>query len=237
VNIAGQSTPEISIIAPVLNEADRINSFLRHLRLQTTGHNAEIIVVDGADDSSTIAAIADSDVVRLAAPKGRAKQMNAGAAAAKAPILLFLHADAMLGPEALNEISDVMRDQKYAAGAFEIEFDSESFLLRLIALRSNIRCRLSRIPYGDQGIFIRKDYFEHIGGYREIDFLEDIDLMRRIKRDREKICILKSKIRISSRRWDKEGILFCTIRNQIAVSLFHLGVHPNTLARFYKKVS
>jgi rSAM/selenodomain-associated transferase 2 len=237
MNIVEQSAAEIAVIVPVLNEAGRINSFLRHLRSRTTGHSVQIIVVDGAAGCETISSITEADIVKLSAQKGRAKQMNAGAAAANAPILVFLHADAQLPPNALGEISDTMKNQEYAAGAFEIEYDSDSFVLRLIALRSNIRCRISRIPYGDQGIFVRKDYFQSIGGYRQIDFLEDVDLMRRIKRDGKKICILKSRLRASARRWQKEGILYGMIRNNIVVGLFHLGVSPNALARFYRKAT
>jgi rSAM/selenodomain-associated transferase 2 len=224
----------LSIIVPVLNEASCINSFLENLKLVTAGCNAEIIVADGAQDCGTIAAITDPDVMRLAAAKGRARQMNAGAAVAKAPILLFLHADIQLPLGALEQILAALKDNKYVGGAFEIAYDSKSFLMRLVAMRSNFRCRISRIPYGDQGIFIRKEYFERIGGYLEIDFLEDVDLMRRIKRDRGKICILKSRIVASPRRWEKEGLLYTAIRNNIVVSLFHFGVHPNKLAKFYK---
>ena len=231
-----KSSPDISIVVPVLNESQHINAFLQNLKSQMAGHKVEIIVVDGTQDCGTIAVINDSQITRLAGPKGRAKQMNVGSAVAKGRVLFFLHADTILPPGALEKISDVMEAPKYVAGAFEIEYDSESPMLGFIAWRSNLRCRVTRIPYGDQGIFIRKAYFERIGGYREYDFLEDVDLMRRIKRDGGKICILKSQLRVSSRRWEKEGFFYCMIRNQIMVTLFHFGVHPNKLARYYRKI-
>jgi len=231
-----KARPDISIVVPVLNESQRINTFLNNLKPQTAGHEAEIIVVDGAQDCGTIAAIDDSQIIRLAGPKGRARQMNAGSAIAKGRVLLFLHADTILPPGALDAISEVMETPECAAGAFEIKYDSKRPVFGFIAWRNNLRCRVTRIAYGDQGIFIRKEYFERIGGYREYDFLEDVDLMRRIKRDGKKIRILKSRLKISPRRWEKEGIFYCMIRNQIMVMLFHFGFHPDKLARFYRKV-
>jgi rSAM/selenodomain-associated transferase 2 len=227
----------ISIIVPVLGEAGRINAFLDKLLRIINGRRAEIIVVDGANDAATISAIAHPDVIRIASERGRARQMNAGAAIAKGNILLFLHADVELGACAMEHVSAAMSNGEYAAGAFSLDFDNKGLMLRLIAARSNLRCRLSRIPYGDQGIFIKTAYFKQIGGYREIDFLEDVDLMRRIRRDGKKICLLKDKIITSARRWEKEGVLFCTLRNQVMVSLFALGVNPNRLAQFYRKIS
>ena len=163
--------------------------------------------------------------------------MNAGAAKALGRILLFVHADTDINSEALKAILETMSEEQYVGGAFEIEYDSESFLMKLIAMRSNLRCRMSRIAYGDQGIFIRKEYFEHIGGFSEIDFLEDVDLMRRIKRDGKKICILKDRITVSARRWGKEGILLGAVRNNVVVGLFLLGVDANRLVKFYKPVN
>jgi len=234
MNVSEQANPDISFIVPVLNESQRINSFLRHLKEQTAEKKTEIIIVDGANDGGTIKAINDSDVIRLAGPKGRAKQMNAGAAAARGRILLFLHADTKLPTTALTEILDTMKEKKYVAGAFEIDYESQSPLMSFIAWRSNLRCRITRIPYGDQGIFIRRDYFEQIGGFREYDLLEDVDLMRRIKHEGGKIRILKSRLKVSPRRWQKEGFLYCMIRNHIIIILYFFGVHPDKLARLYK---
>ncbi len=232
-----KARPDISVVVPVLNESQCINVFLDNMKSHTAGHKVEIIVVDGAQDCGTIAAIDNSQVIRLAGPKGRAKQMNAGSAVARGDILFFLHADTILPPGSLDKISDVMKDQRYVAGAFEIEYDSSNPKLGFIAWRNNLRCRVTRIPYGDQGIFIRKEYFDRIGGYREYDFLEDVDLMRRIKRDGGKIRILNSQLKVSPRRWEKEGFFYCMIRNQIMITLFHFGMHPNKLARYYRRIT
>jgi GT2 family glycosyltransferase len=95
------------------------------------------------------------------------------------------------------------------------------------------RSRLTRIPYGDQAIFIRRDYFRSMGGFQDIPIMEDADLRRRIKKKGGKIHILRDRVKISARRWEKEGILYGTLRNWLLVSLFYAGVKPERLARFY----
>ncbi|MCK5255532.1 MAG: glycosyl transferase family 2, partial [Deltaproteobacteria bacterium] len=94
--------------------------------------------------------------------------------------------------------------------------------------------RFTRIPYGDQIIFLRKDYFNKIGGYKEIPLMEDVELMQRIKRQGDKICILTDKVVTSPRRWEKEGIIFCTLRNWIILTLYMIGISPSKLAKYYK---
>ncbi|MHC4075293.1 MAG: hypothetical protein ACYSRZ_02615, partial [Planctomycetota bacterium] len=112
--------------------------------------------------------------------------------------------------------------------------DSNRLFLKFIAVRASLRSRLNRIPYGDQAIFIRKTYFEDIGRFKEVPLMEDVDLMRRIKKRGDKIFILPDKVMTSSRRWETEGALYTTIRNQILVSLYYLGVDPEKLSRFYE---
>jgi glycosyltransferase involved in cell wall biosynthesis len=181
-----------SIIVPVLNEADQINSLIEYIRSQGFERFYELLVVDGDPQGSTVNALQDKKVTAITTEKGRGRQMNAGAATARGEILLFLHADT-----------------------------------------TRLRSRLNRIPYGDQAIFIRKSYFEKIGRFKEIPLMEDIDLMRRIKKDRRKIYILKDRVSTSPRRWEKEGILYTTIRNQLILALYYLGVSPEKLAKYY----
>jgi rSAM/selenodomain-associated transferase 2 len=226
-----------SVIVPVLNEAGQINSLVEHIRSQGFERLYEIIVVDGDRHGGTIKAIDDEKVVTIATQKGRSRQMNVGAAAAKGQILIFLHADTRLPNNALEKISLVLEDEKYVGGAFNLGIDSDRLLLRYIAARANFRSRLNRIPYGDQAIFIRKDYFNRIGGFKEIPLMEDIDLMRRIKKDRKKICILRDKVMTSPRRWQQGGAVYTTARNQILVALYYLGVSPARLAKYYWRSS
>jgi rSAM/selenodomain-associated transferase 2 len=228
---------KFSIIVPVLNEQGQINSFIDEIKGQSFDGNFEIIVVDGDPQCGTIKAIRDNSVICITSSKGRARQMNAGAAIARGEILIFLHADTKLPVGALQKISQVLGNLKYIGGAFDLGIDSDRLILKYIAVRASFRSRLNRIPYGDQAIFIRKKYFDQIGRFREIPLMEDVDLMRRIKKDRKKIYILPDKVTTSARRWESEGALYTTMRNQILVGLFYLGVSPHRLAKYYRRHS
>ena len=222
-----------SIIIPVLNEAGQINSLIEHLQKQNHESSYEIIAVDGDPQGSTVGAIQDKDVIAITTDKGRGKQMNAGAAAACGEILIFLHADTTLPDNALGKINQALQDPDYVGGAFDLKIDSDMLFLKYISARASLRSRWNRIPYGDQAIFIRKQYFDQIGGFKEIPLMEDVDLMRRIKKDKKKIFILTDKVTTSARRWESDGALYTTLRNQILVRLFYLGISPHKLAKYY----
>ena len=223
----------LSIIIPVLNEAGQINLTIEHLRRQNYKSSYEIIVVDGDPQGSTVENIHDKNVKIVITDKGRGRQMNAGASEASGEILLFLHADTTLPDNALGKISQTLKNHDYVGGAFDLKIDSDRLFLRYISVRASFRSRWNRIPYGDQAIFIRKKYFDKIGGYKEIPLMEDVDLMRRIKKDRKKISILHDKVITSARRWESDGVFFTTMRNQVLVRLFYLGISPNRLAKYY----
>ena len=223
-----------SIVIPVLHEADRINTVIDHILQLSPNGVCEIIVVDADPDGATINAIRSDNVITTVSERGRAKQMNAGAVMARGEMIVFLHADTKLPAGAFEQIEEVLQNGQYVAGAFDLAIDSTNFLVRFIAAVARIRSRLTRIPYGDQAIFMRKEYFEKIGRFREIPLMEDIDLMRRIKRRRDKICILPEQVTTSARRWQTEGIGYTTIRNNLLITLFCLGVSPDRLARFYR---
>jgi len=218
---------------PVLNEADQINPLIEHIHSQGFRRLYEVIVVDGDPQGGTVRIIQDKDVTAITTEKGRGRQMNAGAAVARGEILIFLHADTKLPDGALEKISRTLEDQNYVGGAFDFRIDSDRLFLKYIAARASLRSRWNRIPYGDQAIFIRKKYFDQIGGYKEIPLMEDVDLMRRIKKDGKQIVILADKVITSARRWESEGALYTTLRNQILVRLFYLGVSPHRLAKYY----
>jgi rSAM/selenodomain-associated transferase 2 len=222
-----------SVIVPVLNEAGIINVFLEHLRSLNTNEEIEIIVVDGDPDCETTRAITDKDIVTLLSTRGRARQMNAGAAVAGGEILIFLHADTELPPHALGIMSSIMGKSQHIGGAFDLGIKSDRFSFRLIARVASLRARLTRIPYGDQAIFLRRDFFSKIGGYRDIPIMEDVEIMQRIKKLGGSIFLIPDRVQTSPRRWEKEGILFCTLRNWLLSSLFYLGVAPEKLSRFY----
>ena len=228
---------KFSIIVPVLNEQYRINSFLDKINKQRYDSNFEIIIVDGDLHGGTINAVSDNSIICITSPKGRGRQMNAGAAKAHGEILVFLHADTTLPDNALGKISLALQDTVYVGGAFNLKIDSDRLFLKYISVRTSLRSRWSRIPYGDQAIFIRKKYFEQIGGFKEIPLMEDVELMRRIKKDGKKIIILPDKVTTSARRWENDGALYTTMRNRILVGLFYLGVNPHKLAKYYWRKS
>jgi rSAM/selenodomain-associated transferase 2 len=223
-----------SFIIPVYREKEIINSTIDHLMLLQKIANAEIIVADGDYEGSTLQKISNTTVRKILCPKGRARQMNCGAAEALGDILIFLHADTCLPENALKKIAEILKDKKIIGGAFDLGIDSKRFYFRIIEKIASIRSRLTRIPYGDQAIFIRRDYFQFLGGFKDIPIMEDVELMGRIKKRQGKINILKDKVKTSPRRWETEGVVFCTLRNWFLITLYLLGAKPETLVKFYK---
>lgn len=222
----------ISIIIPVWNEMSIINQTIKGIfRLEYNG-DIEIIVVDADPEGKTIKAIQDNDVIKATSEKGRAKQMNKGASIAGGDILLFLHADTGLPENALDDIFSAV-EKGYKCGAFNLGIKSERFVFRIIESAVNIRTRLTHIPYGDQAIFAEKEYFEGLGGFPDVPLMEDVEIMREIKRRGDKIRIVHEKVMTSPRRWEKEGVIRCTLRNRALITLYYLGVSPKRLARFY----
>lgn len=229
----GGDAIKISVIIPVFREEDRINATIGSLVKMKGNHSVEIIVVDGDHCGSTIQCINEPTVIRITAEKGRAIQMNTGAAKAAGDILLFLHADTILPEKGFDKIKAVMETGKYAAGAFNYDIESRNLFLRFIYYTSYLRSKISRITYGDQGIFIRKDYFEKIGGYPEIPIMEDVELMKKIKKNKDKICVLKEGVKTSARRYEEEGIIHGWMRNHRMRILYFFGISPERLVKYY----
>ena len=226
--------PKFSIIVPVLHEAERINDLIGHLRQLDPQKSSEIIVVDGAPEKDTLQAIHDDRITKISTEKGRAKQMNAGASVAKGNILIFLHADTELPIGALKRMNAFVNRNEFVGGAFDLGIKSKKIIFKMIAFLGSLRSRLNGIPYGDQIIFIRRGYFNEIGGYRDIPLMEDAELMRRIKRSGKKIFISRDRAMTSPRRWEEEGVIFCILRNWTLQIFYFLGVSPHKLVKFYK---
>jgi len=226
--------PRFSIIVPVLHEAGRINDLIGHLRQLDPEGSSEIIVVDGAPEKDTLRSIHDGEITKVSTEKGRAKQMNAGAFAAKGDILIFLHADTELPLSTLNRMNEFISRNRYVGGAFDLGIKSDKRIYRVIAFLGSLRSRLNRIPYGDQAIFVRRDYFNKIGGFKDIPLMEDAELMRRMKRSGEKIFIFRDPVMTSPRRWEEEGLTYCILRNWTLQILYLLGVSPHKLVKYYK---
>jgi rSAM/selenodomain-associated transferase 2 len=222
-----------SIIIPVLHESKIINTLLDSLdRLKRDGP-FEIIVVDGSLTQDTLQVISKKNVMKYVSPQGRGRQMNEGAAHATGDILIFLHADTFLPSNALSLIQTTLVDQRYVGGAFALGIQSQNPLLKMIASFSTLRSHLTRAPYGDQAIFLRKSYFDAIGGYRDIPLMEDVEIMRRIKKKDQEIIILSASVFTSDRRWNQEGLLYTTVRDLIIIFLYWCGIPAEKLVKFY----
>lgn len=226
--------PALSLIIPVLNEAGSINATINHIRELDSGGMVEIIVVDGDPGGCTIGAVKAEGVRTVIAEKGRARQMNRSAALATGDVLLFLHADTLLPSNALALIRSTMNNKRYVGGAFDLGFDTNRMIFRITEMYVFLRTRLTRVPFGDQAIFVRREYFEKIGGYRDIPIMEDVELMRRIRKQGDTIRIIPLKVRTSVRRYEQEGILFSTFRNWLLQISYSLGIPPERLVKWYR---
>ena len=228
-------TPRISIVVPILNEAAGLPGFLDHLRpLLARGEAAEVIIVDGGSTDGS------PDIVRapfrlIRAPRGRARQMNAGAACASGNALLFLHADCRLEARALVELRRTLVGGRVVGGAFRHVIADPHPFLRLIELGIILRAALARLFYGDQGIFCRRDVFAAIGGWPPIALMEEFPFCRALRRAGP-VRLLRSKCISHARRWRARGIYRTTLRNWLYVLRYGLGTGPDRLARSYRQV-
>ncbi|MEN6508281.1 MAG: TIGR04283 family arsenosugar biosynthesis glycosyltransferase [Smithella sp.] len=225
----------ISVIIPVLNEGDRILDVMQSLDSAADSVPYEAIVVDGDPAGDTIARLPDTDILKLTAPKGRARQMNAGAARASGDILLFLHADTLLPSRALPKIVEALADSRFAGGAFDLGFQNRRLIFRLTGKCASLKHRLTRIPYGDQAIFIRRSYFAQMGGYPDIPLMEDVEMMKHVKRQGAHIVILPEAVATSSRKWEKDGIIYTILRNWALQVMYLFGVPAERLVKYYYK--
>ncbi len=192
----------------------------------------EVIVVDGGSLDLSVE-IARSRCDRLIkGPRGRAPQMNAGAAAASGDAIVFVHADTMVPPTFAHDISLALSDARVAGGRFDLAFDDCSLALVMVATMISMRSRILRSATGDQAIFVRREIFDRLGGYAEIDLCEDVDLVRRMRRLGSFAC-LRSRVVTSARRWQRDGVVRTILRMWIIKSLFLAGVSPTWLKRHY----
>jgi rSAM/selenodomain-associated transferase 2 len=219
----------LSIIIPTLNEAGQIEAALRSARAACPG--AELIVADGGSDDQTSALAAPLARV-VVARRGRARQMNAGAAAATGDVLLFLHADTRLPAGAGAAIAGALRDPRVVGGGFALRFDAPGALYDLIAWSTTLRSRLRRSFTGDQAIFARAAVFRALGGYADIPLMEDIEFCRRL-RAVGAVRTLTPPVLVSARRHRAHGPLRVVITGWAYQVLYALGMPPFGLHRLY----
>jgi rSAM/selenodomain-associated transferase 2 len=221
----------LSVIIPCLNEAEGIADTLQSLvPLRTRG--VEIVVVDGGSTDNTCEIARAHTGQVISAPRGRAKQMNAGAHHARGEILLFLHADCRLPAAADAIITDGLNRARTTWGRFDVTLTGKHPLLRVVGAMMNLRSRLTGIATGDQGIFVTRSLFEACGGFPDIALMEDIALSKRLKRYGRPLC-LRHRMMVSGRRWEKHGVLRTILLMWCLRLAYWLGADPDKLALRY----
>jgi rSAM/selenodomain-associated transferase 2 len=223
---------KLSVVVPVLNEARVLPALLDGLRpLQSGG--VEVVLVDGGSDDGS-ASIATSAGFRvLSGERGRARQMNAGAAVVQGDVLLFLHADTRLPDGAVDLIDAALADGRHVWGRFDVEFDVRTWIMGATAFGMNLRSRLSGIATGDQALFVTRAAFDGVGGFPEQPLMEDVEITSRLRQRSRPACIRRP-VLTSARRWQTRGAwrtIFLMWRLRLA---YWLGASPADLARRYR---
>jgi rSAM/selenodomain-associated transferase 2 len=221
----------LSVIIPVYNEADYIGATLAALQpLRRAGH--EVLLVDGGSDDATLR-IALPLVDRLVfSARGRARQMNAGAGVARGEVLLFLHADTRLPPDAGRLVENCLNASQREWGRFDVRLSGGHCLLRVVETLMNWRSRLSGIATGDQAMFVKREVFRNVGGFPDIPLMEDIALSRRLKRRGPPVCV-PQRVLTSSRRWERHGMVRTILTMWLLRLAYAVGISPARLARLY----
>ena len=196
--------------------------------------DTEVVLVDGGSSDGTIDLILKENRAFTLVKSGRSRagQMNQGARNSKGDILLFLHADSILPANAVELIEKTLADGEFIGGGFSLAIDEKAFIYRLIAYFSNLRVRFFGQFFGDQAIFIRRDIFQELDGFKDLELMEDMDLSRRA-RERGKMLQLPQEVVTSARRWKRNGVLRTIWLMQKIKLLYFLGVHPDRLSEMY----
>ncbi len=227
----------ISVVIPTLNADEGLAACLTAIvPAAVEGLVREVIVVDGGSSDRTLNIVEQSGADLVRSAPGRGEQLCEGAARARSPWLLFLHADTVLEPgwerdvSALIERIDSGRRQPTAA-AFRFALDDDGFRPRMIEAGVALRCALLRLPYGDQGLLIPRQLYQQVGGYSRLPLMEDVDLVRRIGRRR--MTLLRARAVTSAARYQRDGYLWRSVRNLSCLALYFLRVPTRIIARLY----
>jgi rSAM/selenodomain-associated transferase 2 len=223
--------PQLTIVMPALNEAAGIEATLQALQpLRARG--VEIVLADGGSTDTTAALARPWVDAVVDAPRGRALQMNAGAAQARADALLFLHADTRLPPQADAQVLQALAGPA-CWGRFDVFIEGRPWMLRVVAASMNQRSRLSGIATGDQAIFVTRPAFERVGGFPIQPLMEDIEISRRLKRLGRPAC-LRARVCTSGRRWERRGVWRTIVLMWRLRWRYWRGESPARLAQAYR---
>lgn len=224
-------SPLISVIVPVLDEAERIGVLLADIAVLEIAH--EVIVVDGGSQDATVEVARAAGATVLAAERGRGPQLRAGARAANAPVLLFLHADVRLPLPTLREVERRARQGVDAACAFRLRIDSPRPIFRVLERGANFRSRWLGLPYGDQGLLVSRAAYDAVGGYPPVPLMEDVALARALRRG-PGLQLLAPHVLVSPRRWLRDGPIRRTALNLTLLARYLTGTSPDRLVRHYR---
>jgi rSAM/selenodomain-associated transferase 2 len=227
---APASRPRLSVVIPALNEEAAIH--LAIASAQRAG-SVEVIVADGGSGDRTVAIAQAQGAVVVSSPRGRARQMNAGAAVARGAILLFLHADTLLPDGYDAMVRETLARPGTAAGAFRLGIAGASRSFRLIETLVQWRSTVFQLPFGDQALFTTAEAFRVVGGVPEIPIMEDVELVRRLRK-RGSIRIASAAVQTSARRWVECGVWRMTLLNQLCLAAHRAGVSPERIAGWRK---
>ena len=226
----------ISIVIPTYNESREIGITLTRL-YENISPDDEVIVVDGFSEDDTKKIVSSFHPVKLfTSQKGRAIQMNLGAEKASNEYILFLHADTLVNAICISKLKNEITSNGVEWGWFSIKLNSPRLIFRIIETGANLRASLTRTPLGDHGIFVRKDIFDKVGGFPEIQLMEDIEFVRKIKIISKKGIKIKTPVQTSVRRFEKSGILKTFFIMWFLRILYYLGASSENLARYYRNI-
>ena len=231
MSVAGRLAGSVSIVVPVLNEAATIRGAL--VRLRTDFPDCELVVVDGASTDATVAAAAGLARV-LHSGRGRALQMNTGAAHSSGDVLWFVHADTLIAPQALPQLGEALTNPGTVGGGLTLRFDRRSRGLDYLARASNLRARRLHQIYGDQAMFVRRGAFEQVGGFPALPLMEDLELSRRLH-CLGRLTLLEATSTASARRFTEHGTMQMVVFMQYLKLLYFAGVPPEAIAARYAR--
>ena len=219
----------VSVVIPTFNESSTIRAAVERAWLAGAD---QVVVADGQSEDDTCELARQTACDLICCDRGRGVQLNAGAERAWGEVLLFLHSDNWLPENAIAQIRTAMHSSFVQCGAFRQRIESPHMAYRLLEFGNGLRARVCGVPFGDQGIFLRRERFFSVGGFPNVPIMEDLVLMKRLRWQTRPI-LLPGPIHVSPRRWQQNGVVGQTVRNWMLQTRYSLGISPTELAKYY----